>query len=137
MATRSTISVQQNDGTIKTIYCHWDGYPSGVGESLFNHFKTIELAEQLLELGDCSVIACCNKIAPESGQPHSYEHPVDGVVVAYYRDRGESLTKASLSKTFSDAQKEEYNYLFKGGKWFVDGGKDSKLVPLTVKNTKR
>ena len=26
MATRSTISIQKNDGTIRSVYCHWDGY---------------------------------------------------------------------------------------------------------------
>ena len=27
MATRSRIAKQNPDGTIKSVYCHWDGYP--------------------------------------------------------------------------------------------------------------
>ena len=36
MATRSLIAVQNADGTFLSIYCHWDGYPSGVGKDLLN-----------------------------------------------------------------------------------------------------
>ena len=38
------------------IYCHWDGYPSGVGKALFNKFKTYEDVLNLVVGGDCSVI---------------------------------------------------------------------------------
>ena len=29
MATRSRIAIELSDGTVKSVYCHWDGYPDG------------------------------------------------------------------------------------------------------------
>lgn len=54
MATRSNIGIQQTDGTIKAIYCHWDGYPSGVGATLAEHYTDLAKVEALIELGDFS-----------------------------------------------------------------------------------
>ena len=39
------------------IYCHWDGYPEGVGAALKEHFKTYEDVLNLILGGDCSVIS--------------------------------------------------------------------------------
>ena len=36
MATRSTISIQKKDGTIRSVYCHWDGYCEYNGVLLYN-----------------------------------------------------------------------------------------------------
>jgi hypothetical protein len=54
MATRSTIGVEQEDGTIKAIYCHWDGYPEGVGAGLATYYNSKEQAEALISLGGFS-----------------------------------------------------------------------------------
>jgi len=34
MATRSRIAIENQDGTVTSIYCHFDGYLSGVGKLL-------------------------------------------------------------------------------------------------------
>lgn len=57
MATRSNIGMKQEDGTIKTVYCHWDGYPEGVGATLAEHYTTRAKVEELLNLGDFSNLA--------------------------------------------------------------------------------
>lgn len=54
MATRSTIGIRQADGTIKAIYCHWDGYPAGVGAGLSQNYNSKEQAEALIALGGFS-----------------------------------------------------------------------------------
>jgi hypothetical protein len=54
MATRSTIGIRQADGTIKAIYCHWDGYPAGVGVGLIENYNSKAQAEQLIALGGFS-----------------------------------------------------------------------------------
>jgi hypothetical protein len=54
MATRSEIGARQNDGTIKAVYCHWDGYPEGVGATLAEHYTDPAKVEALLNLGDFS-----------------------------------------------------------------------------------
>ena len=54
MATRSTIAIQENDLTIRAIYCHWDGYPEGVGATLAEYYNSKEQAEALINLGGFS-----------------------------------------------------------------------------------
>ena len=38
MATRSRIAIEKQDGTVDSIYCHWDVYLSHNGKILFNHY---------------------------------------------------------------------------------------------------
>lgn len=119
MSTRSRIGLVRKDGTILSIYCHNDGYldaPHGVGFKLYKHYQDTKKIEALLELGDISELD--EHIAPPPGVTHRFDGPkVEGVVVAY----GQKGTKAQISKTVEDFEKlhEEYNYLFKDGKWFV------------------
>ena len=54
MATRSTIGIKSEDGTIKAIYCHWDGYPEGVGAGLVQFYNSKAQAEALIALGGFS-----------------------------------------------------------------------------------
>jgi hypothetical protein len=108
MATRSRIAIENQDGTVDSIYCHFDGYVEGVGKTLFNHYDQEKL-EKLLELGNISVLK-------ESTED----------TVAYCRDRGEDLH----FKTFKDVEdlfengfnsSEEYVYcLTKHGIWLVN-----------------
>jgi hypothetical protein len=77
MATRSRIAIEKENGSVKSIYCHFDGYLSGVGKTLFNHYDKEKL-EKLIELGDISILVT----SPEN-------------TVAYHRDRGEDLHTTS------------------------------------------
>ena len=54
MSTRSRIGMLMPDGKVKSIYCHWDGYPEGVGRKLQKYYTTPEKVEELLSLGDIS-----------------------------------------------------------------------------------
>jgi len=56
MATRSTIGIKSEDGTIKAIYCHWDGYPEGVGAGLVQFYNTAQQATELINLGGFSAL---------------------------------------------------------------------------------
>lgn len=117
MATRSTISLRLEDDSVKTIYCHSDGYTDEVGARLKEFYNTKEKVEALLELGDLSSLG--SKLNPDSELPHSFDDRQKGVTVAYGRDRGEKGTTATIYESFDHAQKEEYNYLFIDGQWFV------------------
>ena len=55
MATRSLIAFD-NGSTISSIYCHWDGYLSGVGRQLLENYKDIDDVEELMDLGDISTL---------------------------------------------------------------------------------
>ncbi len=42
MATRSRIGVMLDDGSVKQVYCHFDGYVEGVGLTLIENYDSIE-----------------------------------------------------------------------------------------------
>lgn len=56
MATRSLIGIKLGD-YIKTIYCHWDGYPEHNGQLLVDNYTSPSAVFDLLELGDLSSLA--------------------------------------------------------------------------------
>ena len=126
MATRSTISLSLPTGQIKTIYAHWDGYLSHNGKILLEHYTTREKIEALLDLGALSVLA----ESIEKPKGHSFDKAISGYTVFYGRDRGDDGTEALIHNTFEDIPYEEYNYLFKDDVWYVDCGKNNKLIPL-------
>ena len=55
MSTRSLIGVKQ-DNLYKYIYCHFDGYPKGIGKELKTYYNSKELAENLVDCGDLESI---------------------------------------------------------------------------------
>jgi hypothetical protein len=120
MSTRSLIAVQRGE-EFDSIYCHNDGYPSGVGRKLFNYYQDLAKIDQLIALGDIS------SLGAEIGTKHDFNRPPDDVVNAYGRDRGEKDIEArhakSLKELFqhADGSDCEYVYLFKDGAWNVTG----------------
>jgi len=74
MSTRSRIAIENQNGSVKSIYCHFDGYLIGVGRLLKEYYTTQAKVEALIDLGDISAL----EMTPES-------------TVAYARDRGEDL----------------------------------------------
>ena len=82
MATRSNIAIENQDGTVSAIYCHYDGYIDGVGKKLYENYTTKEKMEQLITLGDISSLG-------ENKE----------TTVAYHRDRGEKLEEPMQYKT--------------------------------------
>lgn len=127
MGTRSKIAIEDQDGTVRSIYCHWDGYPSHHGPILLEHYTTQEKVESLIALGSISSLAPETEI-PE-GVTHSFENATEGIVVAYHRDREEDLAIASHPnvEAFVKSDVQEYGYVFTAaGEWlFVNGHKDS------------
>ena len=115
MATRSRIAIENQDGTVTSIYCHFDGYVDSVGKKLFEHYDQEKL-EKLLELGDISSLG---------------ESTID--TVAYCRDGGEDLYLThylSVEGLFENGFRsgEEYVYcLTKDGIWLM-GRVDSPMV---------
>lgn len=118
MATRSTIARHMPNGTVEQVYCHWDGYLTGNGRTLLKHYSDPVKLQQLLDLGDLSVLG------PEIGEKHDFDFPSGDVCTFYGRDRGEKNTgknvHATLAEYFTWGGREEYNYLYTlDGKWLV------------------
>jgi hypothetical protein len=127
MATRSRIAMEMADGTVKSIYCHWDGYPSNNGMILQECYLDEAKVKDLIELGDISSLG--SEVNPTG--PHTFNDPQSGVTVAYHRDRGEDLRKPLLHKSVPDFVKsdvEEYGYIFtQEGEWLVVNGHTSSM----------
>lgn len=86
------------------IYQHWDSYPDGLGASLVKYWDTYDKALNLILGGDAS--------------------SVGDEVMSY-------VTMENIGKEYKDLQpkfydecppvREEYQYLFDDGKWYVRG----------------
>jgi hypothetical protein len=121
MATRSRIAIETTDDSgnkvIKSIYCHFDGYASGVGKTLMDNYQDREKVESLISLGDISFLM--EEITPTG--PHSFNYPQKGVTVAYHRDRGEKFKSPRINSSVREfflSDIEEYGYLFtEEGEW--------------------
>jgi hypothetical protein len=121
MATRSTIGIKSEDGTVKAIYCHWDGYPAGVGLGLIDNYDSKAQAEALIALGGFS----------------SLMETLEETKAGAYN------TESDKARVFTGVQDwldnfnsgEEYAYLYEEGKgwvYFSDEAYDEHL-PITLK----
>ena len=128
MSTRSRIGIENADGTVSSIYCHQDGYPSWVGNMLISHYTDREKVEALIRLGNISSLD--ERLTPTPGTPHSFDGLREsGVVVAYHRDRGDSFHSPRVDegfKEFRDSDVERYGYVFTlDGEWYCIEGDTS------------
>lgn len=122
MATRSYICMELPDHQMLGIYCHWDGYPTGVGACLAECYGARDKAEQLFQYGDMSNIG----------------DTIDECEF-YSRDRGEQIhparivTEANIIDSWA-----EYAYLYSlDGNWYVkEAYKDSEwfLLEAVISN---
>ena len=94
MATRSFICKSLPNNTIVGVYCHYDGYPSGVGATLANHYTTDERVTALLSLGSISQLH--PRLVPNLGDTHTFDNPAKNVTIAYHRDRGEAMSTTTF-----------------------------------------
>ena len=104
MGTRSLIAIKNQDETYDAVYCHFDGYPSGVGATLNNHYTSEDKIRELISSGDMS----CLK-----------ENVAD---CEFYTKRGEKLHNYMMFPFEQLKEKAtniwcEYLYFFQDGKW--------------------
>jgi hypothetical protein len=109
MATRSRIAIENQDGSVTSVYCHWDGYIKSNGVILNENYNTKDKVEELIALGDLS----------------SLDITIDRTV-SYHRDQGDDLIQIPFSNVedlFEDGFRSgvEYIYCFtKDGFWLVN-----------------
>lgn len=96
----------------RCIYCECDGYPQYTGTVLTYYYNTKEKIEELLKLGDISLLG--EMLAPPKGCDHSYDYPMPHVTLAYCRDRdmlkykkGQARPRKSGAKFYSLTNKKE------------------------------
>ena len=111
MSTRSAI-IQKIEGGYRGIYCHFDGYPQGVGRTLIeeNQYNTDDDVTELINLGHLSSLA-----------------PYINNTRAYHRDFGEKWEENDpvRGKTVAEvADKIDHNgyvYVWENNAWTVNG----------------
>jgi hypothetical protein len=91
---------------VSQVYAHWDNYLEGTGKTLLACYNTLQLAEALVSGGNISSVG----------------KDVDSTEY-YGRDRGEEGTDAREFASLHDYdcgyESQEYNYLFRLGRWEV------------------
>lgn len=119
MATRSRIGIVKEDGTIESIYCHWDGYPSHNGRILLENYTDRGKVSELIGLGDLSSLG--ESVHPDPSHTHTFNDPQDKVCVFYKRDRSEKNCDSIISKSVDDLMTAadwcDYVYVFEGDRW--------------------
>jgi len=110
MATRSRIAIENQDGSVTSIYCHWDGQIYSNGKILNENYTTKDKVEELIALGNLS----------------SLDETIERTV-AYHRDNGEyhliQISFIDVEELFEDgfSMGVEYIYCFtKDGIWLVN-----------------
>lgn len=117
MGTRSYIGSLQADGSVRAVYCHWDGYPDGVGRTLREKYTDPSKIEALIDGGDLS------SLGAEIGEKHSFDESPREWCTFYGRDRGDWGCKAraleGLDGFIKHATDEgaEYAYLHDRDTW--------------------
>ncbi len=121
MGTRSSIAIEKQDGTVESIYCHWDGYLEHNGKILQEDYSDLVKLQQLIDLGDMSVLG------KEIGEKQNFDNGSNSIDCLFYgRDRGETGIDKKIFKDFDEYLKEQdwqdFNYILrKNNTWYVDG----------------
>ena len=120
MSTRSAIIYHNPETNLYYgIYCHSDGYPEGVGNTLNIHYTDPKKIEMLVNLGHISSLG--ERVEPIG--EHSFEDRERGTTVAYHRDRGESYDGPYSAPTWKEVAKRidhAYSYVFENGAWVCE-----------------
>lgn len=137
MSTRSQICFEAANGEVTVNYCHFDGYPSGVGMTLLTHYTDLEKVKALIALGGIS------SLDKDVGEKHLYEdHDLSkklGWTTAYHRDRGEDFdqtTYASRKEFVESDDYQEFTYMFseKKNMWLWRKGNGKKFTKFTERS---
>lgn len=132
MATRGTIALEFADGTVGAVYCHWDNYLSGTGQTLLDHWMDPFKVRELIDGGDLSSLGTVIGEVRPFDNPHHYGTPEfvefenrwGSQCLFYRRDRGETDVDARRYTDWEHYvrahQGEEYDYVLRrDGQWWV------------------
>lgn len=113
MSTHASIGVQQQDGSVKGVFVHWDGGLEYTGEKLKNFYSDEDIANELVSKGDMSFLGRTFDTCDFKGDQGS------GIQVCDYR----------TVRDWMENEQQEYNYLFTDNEWNLVSR--TKRIPLT------
>jgi hypothetical protein len=116
MGTQSIIAYASIDGIYIGTSCNFDGYPSGVGKILYNHYTDPRKVMELVSGGEMSSLdKHCDR--PKG---HTLDNPVKDYTIYYHRDHGRAWDDCA-PKVYYDPTKihiygNMWAYLFMHGR---------------------
>ena len=112
MATRSRIGIELKNGSVLSVYHHWDGYPEWLGRILKTHYNDRQKVAELIDGGDMSL---CWTEDRWNSETKAQEYGPQ-----YYSQRGDNCPPrldADLTEYLLPDNSEEYAYVFRNGEW--------------------
>ena len=106
MSTHSIIAIKNFDGSYDSIYCHYNGQPTGgVGDALCTKYTSEHSAQLLIDFGDHSSIMVDGSEAYASRENESWDdiQPINHLTEAWL---------VNYAKRFG-----KHLYIFVNGKW--------------------
>ncbi len=110
MSTRSNIAIELDNKTVLSVYCHSDGYISGVGKLLFENFNNYSDALQLIKMGGISSLG--NSLNDTSFYCRDWGRKEEKKPVKYNNE-------FCMMYEMTGSGMIEFIYLFKQGQWYV------------------
>ena len=115
MSTRARIGIELKNGSVLSVYHHWDGYESWLGRILKTHYNTRQKVAELIDGGDMSCAWTNERWSNDLLDRHREEYGPN-----YYSYRGEDCPPrldADLCEYLLPDGSEEYHYIFRNGEW--------------------
>ena len=121
MATRSRIGIELKDGSILSVYHHWDGYPEWLGKTLKEQYNSREKASELIDGGDMSSAWTNERWGDVNEYGGQMKEETAEYGPQYYSQRGEECPPRYDDSIFDYLEKdnnEEYAYVWTiNNKW--------------------
>ena len=105
MSTNSVVAYLRKDGSIVSSYIHYDGYETGVGMPLLEHYNSDELAERVSSAGYFSSLS--EDMSKSLGES------------VHTEEADEFASMEEFELFLMENSHLEYCYLWTGGKWMV------------------
>ena len=105
MSTNSVVAYLRKDGSIISSYIHYDGYETGVGMTLLEHYNSDELAERVSSAGYFSSLS--EDMSKSLGES------------VHTEEADEFASMEEFELFLMDNSHLEFGYLWTGGKWMV------------------
>ena len=105
MSTNSVVAYLRRDGSIVSSYVHYDGYETGVGMTLLEHYNSDELAERVSSAGYFSSLS--EDMSESLGKS------------VHTTEADEFASMEEFEEYLMENSHLEFGYLWTGGKWMV------------------
>ena len=105
MSTNSVVAYLRSDGSIVSSYVHYDGYETGVGMTLLEHYNSDELAERVSSAGYFSSLS--EDMSESLGKS------------VHTTEADEFASMEEFEEYLMENSHLEFGYLWTGGKWMV------------------